>query len=58
MERLISNLISTPEGKRKVAEAFKRNIVCQACGAIVLDLSEHCQRMEDDLHVVVEVMEI
>lgn len=60
-ERLVSNLMSTPEGKRKLAEAmvrpFRRKVMCRACGAVVLDLTEHCQRMKDDLHVVVEVME-
>jgi len=58
----LARLLSTPEGKRLLAESMVRPVrgpgrECPVCGYPTHDMVAHCSGAGDDAHRVAEVME-
>lgn len=61
-DELISTALSTPEGRRKLAESMMQPVrgrgrECPVCGYPTHDMAAHCREVDDDAHRVAEVME-
>jgi hypothetical protein len=57
-EAIIASLISTPEGRRKLAESMAQpRTRCIVCGQPYGDFVAHCDSQGDQAHLAASVME-
>lgn len=59
-EELLANLLTTPGGKRMLADSMSQPLklaFCPVCGEHVPDLMAHCDEVGDPEHLAAFVME-
>ena len=57
LEPIMFKMLNTPNARRKLAQEFAKmaRYCCPVCGTYCDDLQYHCERVNDDVHLVLLV---